>query len=120
MTTESRPAPVVGELRQTTRIAVSWRARILINDQSFIDCRTFDISLGGIGVVCREPLTKGAVYRVALQMPLPGVTSGRVVTSQAAVVFQILSGRDYRVGMQWTEPWDPALSPLDEWSLKRP
>lgn len=113
------PLQIDTELRQTTRMSVSWRARVATDGQSFLDSRTFDISLGGVGLLCGSALALGTSYLVALQLPPTATQESRVITARAKVVFQILSGREYRVGLQWTDPADPALDALGDWSVRR-
>lgn len=102
--------------RQTPRNPVSWRARVLLNAEQILECRTFDLSAGGLGLLCTQALPIGDSVRVALQLPpAAGERTSRIVSAHAKAVYQVLSGDEYRVGMQWIA-LDPAtLALLSPW-----
>lgn len=103
------------ENRAAPRKIVSWRARVATGGRNVVEGRTFDVSSGGAGLLCASALPNGAVVLVELQV-LSADPHGetQVVTCKAKLVFQVLSGDDYRCGVQWVEPsltFKKALSP---------
>jgi c-di-GMP-binding flagellar brake protein YcgR len=95
------PAPGA-DMRATVRKVVSLKARVLLAGGAMVDGRTHDLSAGGVGLLLRQPLAAQAIVQVAIQLPKPK-TPGQydVISGSGKVVFQILKGDDYQVGVQW-------------------
>ena len=67
-----------------------------------IDGRTQDLSTGGVGLLLSKPLVLQTKVQVAIQLPKPKAPGQyAVITGPAKVVFQVLRGGDYQIGLQW-------------------
>jgi hypothetical protein len=96
------PAKPGVEMRATVRKVVSLKARVLLASGAMTDGRTHDLSAGGVGLLLRQPLTPQSVVQIAVQLPKPKVPGQYdVITGSGKVVFQVLKGDDYQVGVQW-------------------
>jgi len=110
------------ELRRTQRNPVSWRARVSLGSSSLVDCRTYDISRGGVGLISESGFQTGAIVLIALQLPAaplpPAATAGpgQIVACKAKVAFQVLSAGQYRTGFEWLAPSEAVLSALAPWT----
>ena len=110
------------DLRRSQRNPVSWRARVSLANSSLVDCRTSDISRGGVGLVSATGFQAGALLMVALQVPdapFPSIATGQIVACKAKVAFQVLSAGQYRTGFEWIAPSDAALAALAPWTGER-
>jgi c-di-GMP-binding flagellar brake protein YcgR len=96
-----KPLPGV-DMRATVRKVVSLKARVLLANGTMIEGRTHDLSEGGVGLLLRQPLAPQSMVQVAVQLPQPK-TPGQydVITGSGKVVFQVLKGDDYQIGVQW-------------------
>jgi c-di-GMP-binding flagellar brake protein YcgR len=112
--------PSVIDHRGSERINVSWRAKLLLPKGEVIATRTFDISATGVGVWSEQPLMLKSTLQVALQVPTPNdLSTLEVVTGHALVVFQILRGHEYRVGLQWQALSAQTQKVLSAWTSPR-
>lgn len=98
------------ENRSSDRRPVSWRAKILLAAGQVLEARTTDIGLNGVGLILPKPLPTGLI-QLALQMPGGGQGKSEVLTGSARVVFQVLRGDEYQVGVEWHQ-LDPAKRQL--------
>ena len=90
------------EMRASFRRVVSLRARVLVEGGAMIDGRTQDLSTGGVGLLLSKPLVLQTKVQVAIQLPKPKAPGQyEVITGPAKVVFQVLRGGDYQIGLQW-------------------
>ena len=90
------------EMRATVRKAVALRVRVLLDGGVVLDGRTHDISVGGAGVLLPRSLTVKSTVQVAVQLPIPREPGEfNVMTASGKVVFQVLRGDSYQVGLQW-------------------
>lgn len=97
----AKPAPGV-EMRATVRKVVSLKARVLLGGGTMLDGRTLDLSAGGVGLILRQPLTAQSMVQIAVQLPKPKMPGQYdVITGSGKVVFQVLKGDDYQIGVQW-------------------
>lgn len=91
-----------GDVRSSSRVQVSWRARVLLTPATFIECRTLNISDAGVSLLCDRALSSGATLNVALAVPEPRDRSRiRPVTLMARVVFHAAAGDLFKIGMQF-------------------
>ena len=86
--------------RASARKIVSIKARVLLGQGRMVDGRTHDLSTGGLSLLLSASLPPQATVQVALQLPVAG-GQFEVVSGQAKVVFQVLRGDDYQLGMEW-------------------
>jgi c-di-GMP-binding flagellar brake protein YcgR len=90
--------------RESIRLPATWRARLMASNGPMVDARTMDVSASGLGVLSPNPFAAQGLVQIALQVPTPQVPGKfQVVTGQGKVVFQVLQGDAYRLGLQWTE-----------------
>lgn len=100
-------------MRASIRKVVSLRARVLVDGGAMIDGRTQDVSTGGVGLVLNKPLMIQSVVQVAVQLPKPKAPGQfDVITGPAKVVFQVLRGDGYQIGVQWLSLDSKTLSAL--------
>ncbi|MCH8181229.1 MAG: PilZ domain-containing protein [Proteobacteria bacterium] len=93
-----------GDARGSSRVQVSWRARVLLSQATFIECRTLNISDVGVSLLCDRALSSGATLNVALAVPEPRDRSRiRPVTLMARVVFHAAAGDLFKIGMQFVQ-----------------
>ena len=91
-----------GQARAAPRVSVSWRARVLLEDATVLECRTLNISELGFNLLCGRALSGGTTLNVALAVPEPKDRSRiRPVTLTARVVFHVAAGDQFKVGMQF-------------------
>jgi len=110
------------DLRRSQRNPLSWRARVSLANSLLVDCRTSDISRGGVGLVSVTGFQAGARLMVALQVPdapFPSIVIGQIVACKAMVAFQVLSAGQYRTGFEWIALSDAALAALAPWMEER-
>ena len=97
----AKPAPGV-DMRATVRKVVSLKARVLLANGVIMEGRTHDLSTGGVGLLVPRPTAVQTVVQVAIQLPKPKVPGQYdVITGSGKVVFQVLKGDDYQIGVQW-------------------
>ncbi len=87
--------------RGSVRKLVTLKARVLMGQGRMVDGRTHDLSTGGLSLLLAAPLPAQTVVQVAIQLPVVG-GQFEVVSGQAKVVFQVLRGDDYQLGMEWS------------------
>jgi c-di-GMP-binding flagellar brake protein YcgR len=89
-------------MRASIRRVVSLKARVLLPGGKMMDGRTHDLSTGGVGLLLRAPLAPQSAVQVAVQLPKPKMPGQYdVITGSGKVVFQVLKGDDYQIGVQW-------------------
>lgn len=97
-----KPTPSGRERRQHARVVLRSTAYLLLSGHSPIEVRTFDIGIGGIGIVApaNPPANLSCTIRVTIPVKPQGSTSFEV---QAKVVNSVLSGSEdgFRVGLQF-------------------
>ena len=87
------------DARQTARVTVAWRARVLTGPQSYEDVRVVNISGDGLGFVCNLALAAGTVLLMATAIPDPKDRSQYCsVTMQVKVMHHVISGSKFRIG----------------------
>ena len=86
--------------RGSVRKLVSLKARILLSQGRVVDGRTHDLSVGGLSLLLAAPLVPQTTVQVAIQLTRAGGQTD-VVSGQAKVVFQVLRGDDYQIGLEW-------------------
>ncbi|MFM8900296.1 MAG: PilZ domain-containing protein [Burkholderiales bacterium] len=97
----TKPAPGA-DMRASTRRVVSLKARVLLPGGKMMEGRTHDLSTGGVGLLLRAPLAPQSAVQVAVQLPKPKMPGQyEVITGSGKVVFQVLKGDDYQIGVQW-------------------
>lgn len=97
----AKPAPGA-DMRASIRRVVSLKARVLLPGGRMLDGRTHDLSTGGVGLLLRAPLAPQSAVQVAVQLPKPKMPGQyEVITGSGKVVFQVLKGDDYQIGVQW-------------------
>jgi hypothetical protein len=91
---------VKDDSRSNVRKLVTLKARVLLAQGRVVDGRTHDLSLGGLSLLLAAPLPPQATVQVAIQLTR---SAGQldVVSGPATVVFQVLRGDDYQIGLQW-------------------
>lgn len=107
------------EMRTAVRKLVSLKVRLLLDGGVILDGRTQDLSTGGIGLLLQNPLSPQSLVKVAVQLPTlngsdpyNGQVQYDVVTGSGKVVFQILRGDNYLIGLQWLNLGSKELSLL--------
>jgi PilZ domain len=96
------------EMRTAVRKAASLKVRVLLESGTILEGRTQDVSTGGVGLVLVQPLVPQSTVQVALQLPkldgqspYGGHVQFDVVTGSGKVIFQVLRGDNYQIGLQW-------------------
>ena len=92
MTTDSR-----GSVRKL----VILKARVLLGLGRVVDGRTHDLSVGGLSLLLAAPLPPQTTVQIAIQLTR-GAGQPDVVSGHATVVFQVLRGSEYQIGLQWS------------------
>ncbi len=93
----------VTENRSSDRRPVSWRAKILLPQGQVLEARATDVGLNGLGLLLPVPLPEGKIVQLAVQIPRGGPGKYEVLTGSARVVFQVLRGGEYQVGVEWQQ-----------------
>ncbi len=114
--TKAAPGPAAksgADMRASFRRVVALRARVLVDGGAMLEGKTQDLSTGGVGLLLSGPLVLQSKVQVAIQMPKAKVPGQyEVITGPAKVVFQVLRGGDYQIGMQWLSLDSKTLSLL--------
>lgn len=99
----------VSDHRSSDRRNVSWRAKILLSQGQVLEARATDAGTSGLGLLSAQPLAEGSIIQLAVQVPVHG-TPGKfqIVTGKARVVFQVLRGSEYQLGLEWVQ-LEPAM-----------
>jgi hypothetical protein len=105
------PQPLGAEARSQPRVRVSWRAQLILGGR-VVECRTTDISEGGVGLKLADSLPAGQSVRVNLVVPDPkgGALASQNITGTIRVAFSVLSQDGVRAGGPWIELPMPARS----------
>lgn len=107
---------VGSEARKSNRVAVSWRARVLVQGDQFIEGRTLNVSESGVALLMERKFPDGMVLSVALAVPDPDErTRLRPITLTAKVVFHIASGAGFKLGLQFLQIDAAATQLLRRW-----
>ena len=104
------------ESRSLPRLNVNWRGAIMIAPGHIIPLKIVNYSPSGVQVQCNVVLKEQQRYQMMMEVPSKRDASERVqVVGKATCVYTILSGGEYRAGMQQLEipPEHKAL--LDAW-----
>lgn len=104
------------EARQGPRVNVSWAARVLVGQQSYLEARIINASADGLGVVCEQAFPDGAVLQVMVALP-DFHDRGKYTYPmiQTKVVFHVVKGSKFRIGTR-TVKVDPATKArIDAW-----
>lgn len=95
--------------RSSDRRTVSWRANILLPQGQVVSARATDASANGLGLLSAKQVPDDSLVQLALQVPVHGVAGKfHVVTGKARVVFQVLRGNEYQLGVEWVQ-LEPAM-----------
>lgn len=95
--------------RRQARCNVHWRSAIVIAERGqpqTIQCKTNDISAGGVSIICHRNLSPGHVLTVYLLIEPATDTHPQVIfEAQGTVVNTVLSGQQggFRLGIQFTK-----------------
>ena len=98
--------------RTSERKAFRAPALLRLPDRQVLEVRTFDISLGGIGVVTPFNLKLDGVCDIRVRPPI--LTGGvDVLLARTRIAHSILSGKEkgFMIGLEFTEI-DPGLTDL--------
>jgi hypothetical protein len=87
--------------RGSVRKLVTLKARVLLAQGRVVDGRTHDLSLGGLSLLLIAPLVPKTTVQVAIQLT-GSAGAMQVVSGPAKVVFQVLRGDDYQIGLEWS------------------
>jgi len=104
------------DARGVARVNAHWRTRVLISAEAFVEGRTINVSEGGVCVLLDRRFADGAVVTMALAVPEPiDRTRLNVLTLQARVVFNVASGDQFRLGLQFTQISDDGRQAIRRW-----
>ena len=104
------------DARGAARVNAHWRARVLINAEAYIEGRTINVSEGGVSLLLDRRFPDGSVLTIALALPDPtDRTRLHAVTAQARVVFNVASGDQFRLGLQFTQLPDDGRQAIRRW-----
>lgn len=107
------------DARQTPRVTVAWRARVVTSPQDFIDVRVVNISADGLGLVSDRSFPSGALLHLAVAVPDPKDRSHFCVVSlQAKVVFHVVASGKFRIGTRHVKIDDATRALIDHWVSK--
>jgi len=104
------------QMRQEPRVSVTWRARVLVSAQDFLEGRTHNLSEKGVGLIMPRSFAIGAILTTALAVPQPNDRSLiKPVMLQIKVAFSVASDDLFKIGAQIVkiDPNDQKL--IDEW-----
>ena len=90
---------MVAENRQSVRKVLKTKAQLILNSENFIQARTVDIGLDGIGLVLPSPVIPGQEGRVIISMYFDG--KAHLVDSAVKVTYCVFSSGEFRVGFQF-------------------
>ncbi len=109
----------VSDNRSGDRRSVTWRAKVLLSQGQMIDVRVTDVSSNGLGLVTPSPVPQEGLIQLAVQVPSQGSPGKfQVVTGKARVVFQVLRGNGYQLGIEWSQ-LDPAMGQIITRAIER-
>lgn len=104
------------DARGSARVNAHWRARVLISPESFIEGRTVNVSEGGVSLLLDRRFPDGVVLTVALAVPdATDRTRLNPLTVQARVVFNVASGDQFRLGLQFTQISNEGRKAVRHW-----
>jgi PilZ domain len=107
------------DARREPRLAVHWRARLLLPDGRGIDVRIKDISDSGMGLTARDAVPAGTTLSITVQVPDPGGTARATeVAGQVKVAYAVLRGYEFGVGTIWVEREPQARALMSRWIAK--
>ena len=115
MTPTDKPVPTPStakpkaEAREHVRIPVSWKVRVLLDSGAILETHLIDVSEGGFGMFCDDPLPAHGARDVAIAVPLPEDHAHlHVIRARMKVAFQVFTGGKFRVGAQFVQLDDAA------------
>ncbi|MFN3915976.1 MAG: PilZ domain-containing protein [Aquabacterium sp.] len=112
-------AAAPSDARQSARINVSWRARVLVTATQFIEGRAINVSETGVGLLLPQAMPVGARLTAAMAVPDSADRSHIIpVTLQIKVVFNVASGDQFKVGCQIAQLDDAGRKLIRHWINK--
>jgi c-di-GMP-binding flagellar brake protein YcgR len=116
MSTSGGASGAAVDARGSTRVNAHWRARVLVSPEAFIEGRTINVSEGGVSLLLDRRFPNGAPLTVALAVP---DTTDRTrlipLTAQVRVIFNVASGDQFRLGLQFTQMSDEGRQAIRRW-----
>lgn len=116
------PAPAQasgGEARQSPRITVAWRARVMHQPPHFVEGRALNVSEQGVGLLLDVAFPVGQRLTTALAVPDPADRSQiKPVMLQLKVIFNVASGDMFKIGTQIVQIDDAGRQLLRHWISK--
>jgi c-di-GMP-binding flagellar brake protein YcgR len=93
-------------------------AQLMMPGQPALMVRTFDIGIGGVGIIAPANLPALLSCRVRIAVPVKGHGS-TTVEAQAKVVHSVLSGSEdgFRIGLQFVDLPPVALAAIKQFLL---
>lgn len=110
----AKSSPV--QMRQEPRVSVTWRARVLVSAQDFLEGRTHNLSEKGVGLIMPRSFPPGTILTTALAVPQPNDRSLiKPVMLQIKVAFSVASGDLFKIGAQILKIDSNDQKLIDEW-----
>ncbi len=92
------------EYRSSERKLVTWRVRVMLPHGQVLDGKTSDASANGLGILMPVCMKDGTQVQLAVQVPLHNAPGKfQVVTGKARVIFHVLRGNEYQIGIEWLQ-----------------
>ncbi|HMC16194.1 MAG TPA: PilZ domain-containing protein [Albitalea sp.] len=102
MVSSATPSPRKQE-RQHLRFPVSWWGNVQTASGP-LPLRVIDVSQGGIGVTCDNPLPSAGVFSITLRVPVShGSSQFNSVNAQVRVIYQLFSAGRNRAGLEFVQ-----------------
>lgn len=117
--TSTGPSNVISadQRRNEPRVAVNWRARVMVASPRFVEATVIDISPGGMGLHCDHRVRERQVYDFAVAVPnLLEWDRFEVVQLRAVVQSVVLSGAKFRLGVQFVSIDPAAKALIQQWA----
>jgi hypothetical protein len=102
--------------RAAPRIAVNWRARVMVSAPRFVDATVIDLSEGGLGMHCEQRVREHQVYDLAVAVPNHLQWDRfEVIQLRGSVKSVVLSGGKFRLGVQFVAISTAARKLMQPW-----
>lgn len=104
------------ESRSLPRLNANWRGAIMIAPGNIVPLKVVNYSSSGLQLQCNVVLKEQQRYQMMMEVPSKSDASERTqVVCKATCVYTILSGGEYRAGMQQLEIPLEHKALLDSW-----
>jgi hypothetical protein len=94
----------MNDSRSNPRTHVAWRGAVQISKDKIIGVKVVDFSATGAQIMCSISLEEKKIYQIMIEIPTQRNPTIKIqLVCKAKVIYSILSGSEYRIGLKLSE-----------------